>query len=300
MSGSNSRELPATSGHDARDLQIVCLTIFLSLGWLARDWTLRSGLVLAALGSCQAMQWALTRLLPRSGLSNNGGIQGWKSALITSLGLCLLLRGNSPLTLLLAGVLAIASKFCIRWQGKHIYNPANFGLIGALLLTPDAWVSPGQWGGAWWLLAIFISAGGIVLGWVGRWDTSVVFLVAYGTLEGWRDWWLGWSPDVWAHQLASGSLLVFALFMLTDPRSIPDRRTARLLWAGAIAGLTFLLQHWFFVSAAPFWALWLLAPLTPWLDWWLPSARFEWNAPDPTLDRELDPKSVANSGSPAG
>ncbi|MEO0949661.1 MAG: Na+-transporting NADH:ubiquinone oxidoreductase, subunit NqrB, partial [Cyanobacteria bacterium J06641_5] len=148
-----------------------------------------------------------------SGLSDNGGgdrgqpdqpslMYSWKSAAITSLGLCLLLRGNSPLTMLLAGTIAIASKFCLRWRGKHIFNPTNFGLMGAVLLTNDAWVSPGQWGGTWWLLAIFIAAGGIVLGWVGRWETSVAFLATYGALEFLRDYWLGWSPDVWAHRLA--------------------------------------------------------------------------------------------------
>ena len=305
MFGSNFRDWFARLRGDARDAQILFLTIFLGLGGLARDWSLRPSFLLAVVGSCQLAQWAAQwaaaqwcsrRLQPESSAANNraGREMGnppaargsWKSALITSLGLCLLLRGNSLLTPLLAGVLAIASKFCLRWRGKHIFNPANFGLMGALLLANDAWVSPGQWGGTWWLLAIFIGAGGVVLGWVGRWETSIAFLATYAVLELLRDVGLGWSPDVWTHQLTSGSLLVFALFMLTDPRSIPDRRVARLLWAGAIAGLTCLLQHVFFVAAAPFWALWLLAPLTPLLDWWLPSARFEWRSLVPTAAAE--------------
>lgn len=296
MFGSKWRNIPSQLGGDARNAQILFLTIFLGLGWLARDWTLRPGFMLAAVASCQVVQGIVQWVRARQqvdrleslsgGCSHDRGnrdpsdkcvpIGSWKSAAITSLGLCLLLRGNSPLTMLLAGALAIASKGCLRWRGKHIFNPANFGLMGAVFLTNDAWVSPGQWGGTWWLLAVFIAAGSIVLGWVGRWETSVAFLATYGVLELLRDYWLGWSPDVWAHRMASGSLLVFALFMITDPRSIPDRRSARLLWAIAIAGLTCVLQHGFFVAAAPFWALWLLAPLTPVLDWWLPDARFEW------------------------
>lgn len=270
------------SGRDARDAQILFLSAFLGLGCLARDWTLQPPLVLAAIGSCQGMQWLLGR---RAGVSGQITATAWKSALITSLGLCLLLRSNHPTTMLLAGGLAIASKFALQIRGKHVYNPANFGLLAALLLSGDAWVSPGQWGNTGWLLAIFLGAGGLVLGWVGRWETSVAFLVAYGGLEALRDGLLGWDWDVWAHQLSSGSLLVFALFMLTDPRSIPDRRRARVLWAVAIAVLTFVLHHWFFLTAAPFWALWGLAPLTPLLDRWLPDERFTWQ---PASEGSLD------------
>lgn len=44
---------------------------------------------------------------------------------------------------------AIASKFVFSFGEKHFFNPANFGIIFALLLTNNAWVSPGQWGEDW-------------------------------------------------------------------------------------------------------------------------------------------------------
>jgi Na+-transporting NADH:ubiquinone oxidoreductase subunit NqrB len=47
--------------------------------------------------------------------------------------------------MMLAGSLAISSKFLLQVEKKHFFNPANFGIIAALILTPDAWVSPGQW-----------------------------------------------------------------------------------------------------------------------------------------------------------
>lgn len=34
----------------------------------------------------------------------------------------------------------------LRVGGKHIYNPANLGVICAFALVPGAWVSSGQWG----------------------------------------------------------------------------------------------------------------------------------------------------------
>lgn len=189
----------------------------------------------------------------------------------------LLLRVDHPLTMALAVMGAIASKFLLRLRGKHVFNPGNFGIVMALMLSGDAWVSPGQWGESGWYGLLFLGAGGLVLQKVGRWDTSVAFLGSYAALEAVRNLWLGWTWDVWAHRLTSGSLLVFALFMMTDPRTIPNARAGRLIWAGAIALLTFILRNICFISTAPFWALFTLAPLSLLLDWRLPAARFEWS-----------------------
>ena len=123
---------------------------------------------------------------------------------------------------------------------------------------------------------LFICAGGLVLQRIGRWDTSIAFLGTYAALETARSLWLGWTWDVTYHRLISGSLLIFAFFMVTDPRSIPDRPTARFIWACCLALLTFILRNQFYLSTAPFWALFFLAPLSPVLDALWPSDRFEW------------------------
>ncbi|MEM9484688.1 MAG: RnfABCDGE type electron transport complex subunit D, partial [Cyanobacteria bacterium P01_F01_bin.116] len=204
----------------------------------------------------------------------------WRSPLITALGLSLLLRTDHIATMAFAAAIAIASKFLCKTNDKHFFNPANLGIIAALTLTNDAWVSPGQWGDEIWYAFIFIGAGGMVLKRVGRWDTTGMFLASYALLEAVRNLYLGWTWDVWSHRMMSGSLLLFALFMVTDPRSIPNARPARLIWALAIAVLTFVLRNQFYLSTAVFWALFLLAPLTIVLDKFWESPRFEWKKKD--------------------
>ncbi|MDJ0737416.1 MAG: RnfABCDGE type electron transport complex subunit D [Nostocaceae cyanobacterium] len=199
-----------------------------------------------------------------------------RSPLITSLGLSLLLRADHWTTMVVAAACAIASKFIFKVGEKHFFNPANFGIISALVLTRDAWVSPGQWGEDWWYGLLFVGAGGLILQRVGRWDTTAAFLGAYAALEGMRNLWLGWTWDVYWHRLMSGSLLLFALFMVTDPRSIPNSRTGRLIWALSIAFLTFTLRNFFYMSTAVFWALFALAPLTLLLDFLWRAPRFQW------------------------
>lgn len=71
-----------------------------------------------------------------------------RSSLISGLSLCLLLRTNSLLLVIVTAFITITSKFTLRWGEKHICNPTNFGLIAMMLLTDQVWVSPGQWGSA--------------------------------------------------------------------------------------------------------------------------------------------------------
>ena len=277
---------------DARLTQIIFLGLFLFLGVGTRDWTVQPVLILSVTASCLVTQWLLSTVVEYAKsdaeydlISIHGKLNlfispkvltSLRSALITSLGLCLLLRSNSYQTMILAGFLAISSKFLFHYHHKHFFNPANFGIIAAITLTNDAWVSPGQWGTDWWYLLLFLGLGGVVLKQVGRWDTSIAFLLAYGSLEAIRNVWLGWSWDVWQHQFMSGSLLLFALFMLTDPRSIPNSQTGRLVWSLAIAFSTFILQHYFYLSTAIFWSLFIISPLTVLLDMVWSAPRFNW------------------------
>lgn len=281
---------------DARSYQILFLSLFLIVGIGTRDWTLQPGIILVAIATCLATQWAalaISSQLSILSFQSNGSTQtistlsppppfspspfsSLPSALITALGLSLLLRTDHYSTMMLAAIVAIASKFLLRFRGKHIFNPANLGIVAAIALTHDAWVSPGQWGEESWYILLFMTTGGIVLQQVGRWDTTVTFLGSYACLEALRNFWLGWTWDVWAHRLTSGSLLLFALFMITDPRTIPNARPSRIIWAIAIALLTFILRNVFFLPTAVFWALFALAPLSILLDLLWQAPQFKW------------------------
>ncbi|MGQ9872192.1 RnfABCDGE type electron transport complex subunit D [Leptodesmis sp.] len=288
---------------DARLYQMLFLSLFVVLGIATRDWTLHPGIILVAIATCLITQGAALVVssqfpilssqfdpaTPTTAISATPDSPtpaplhlcihpSFPSALITALGLSLLLRTDHCSTMMVAAIAAIGSKFLLRFWGKHIFNPANFGIVAAIALTHDAWVSPGQWGEGSWYILLFLATGGLVLQKVGRWDTTVTFLGSYACLEALRNLWLGWTWDVWLHRLTSGSLLLFALFMITDPRTIPNARTSRILWAAAIALLTFILRNVFFLPTAVFWALFALSPLSILLDLLWDAPRFEWKA----------------------
>ena len=258
---------------DIRDYQILFLSLFLILGIGTRDWTLHPEFIAVAIASC-----IITQIICSLITKSPDSLQpiNIRSPLITSLGLSLLLRVDHWPTMAFAGFAAIASKFVFKVGEKHFFNPANFGIIAVLTLTNDAWVSPGQWGEEWWYGLLFVGTGGMILQRVGRWDTTAAFLGAYSLLAAIRNLWLGWTWDVYFHHLMSGSLLLFALFMVTDPRSIPNSPMSRILWAISIALLTFILRNFFFIPTAVFWALFALAPLTILLDKFWITPRFSW------------------------
>ncbi|MFQ4146614.1 RnfABCDGE type electron transport complex subunit D [Chlorogloeopsis sp. ULAP02] len=303
---------------DTRDYQILFLSLFLILGIGTRDWTLHPEFIGVTLATCFSTQWIFSSInkwreaLQQEESGEDGEeftlitsstpclcvpafphprvlplpMPSFRSPLITSLGLSLLLRADNCTTMAFAAVLAIASKFIFKIDDKHFFNPANFGIISALVLTSDAWVSPGQWGEEWWYGLLFVGTGGIILKRIGRWDTTAAFLVACAGLEAIRNLWLGWTWDVYWHRLMSGSLLLFALFMVTDPRSIPNSRIGRVIWAVAIATLTFILRNYFFVSTAVFWALFILAPFTILLDFIWHAPRFGWELGEGESERQ--------------
>lgn len=218
---------------------------------------------------------------------------GHLSPLITGLGLTLLVRSDLVWLPPAAAVLAIGSKFFVRWNGKHLFNPANLGLAASMLLTSHAWASPSQWGESAALTFWFVALGLAVVVRALRSDISFAFLGIWAAMKLARVLWLD-SPhpfDVLEHQLATGSLIVFTFFMISDPKTTPDSRLGRVLYAGAVAGVAFVMQHHFWIQNSPVWALFLLSPLVPVLDRSLRGVRYQWPgfAPAPQLTPTLDP-----------
>jgi len=153
---------------DPRVYQIATLGSLLvyGVGWLGFD--LPANHAVAILITVLLTQLAATRITGRSTFDP-------KSALISGLSLCLLLRTNSLDLAVMTAVIAIASKFVLRVRGKHVFNPTNFALVAMILLTGGVWVSPGQWGSAAIFGFLLASAGGLVVNRAARSDVTVAF-----------------------------------------------------------------------------------------------------------------------------
>lgn len=254
---------------DARIWQIAFQATLLTMGVVGRDFTLKPEQMLLCFAAGLAAQafW-IERLALRD--------VGWLSPVITCLGLSLLLRADSMWVHPFAAAIAITAKFTVRIGNKHVFNPANLGVIVALLAFPGAWVSPGQWGNDLAYALWFVALGGLVAQRARRWDISWCFLAAWLGFVGARVLWLGQPATTWWHQFQSGGLLLFTFFMISDPMTIPNRALARVGYAVAVAATAFVWQFVFFKPNALLWALLLCSPLVPLVDRMWPAPKARW------------------------
>ena len=172
------------------------------------------------------------------------------SAYITGLGLSLLI--NYPHDYYLLGLpvfFAIASKYVFTFQGRHVFNPALFGVLSALWLGGGQFATspPYQWGAHPWWAASFLGVAALFcfVGKIQRTPLIVTFLLSFTLLTLVRAWFMRWHlpPETLiAGTLISPAFFLFAFYMVTDPKTSPAEPRAQVLWAVAIAVLDFLLH----------------------------------------------------------
>lgn len=256
---------------DPRNYQISVLAglLIYGFGWL--DFEISLPQVAVAMTGVLATQWACSRWwkLPRFEP---------RSALISGLSLCLLLRTNSLALAFAAAVVTIAGKFLLRWRGKHLFNPTNFGLVVMMLATDDrVWVSPGQWGNVAFFAFLMACLGGLVVMRAARSDVTLAFAVCYLGLVFARSFWLGEPAAIPLHRLQSGALLLFTFFMISDPKTTPDSRTGRILFAALVAWGAWYWQFRLFHTNGLLWSLAAFSFTTPLIDLLLPGTRYSWD-----------------------
>ncbi len=265
------QEAKAARRWDPRLYQIGTLSLLLLYGIFRLDLEVLPAQALAILGTVLLIQFAGTRLsaLPRFDP---------RSALISGLSLCLLLRTNSLDLAIFTAAVAIASKFILRLRGKHIFNPTNFSLVAVMLVTGQVWVSPGQWGSLAVFAFLLASAGGLVVNRAARGDVTWAFLTFYVALVLGRSLWLGEPLAIPLHRLQNGALVLFSFFMISDPKTTPDSRAGRILFAAMVAAGAYLVQFMLFRTNGLLWSLAAFSLAVPLIDRLLPGPRYQWGS----------------------
>ncbi len=258
---------------DPRYYQIAVLFSLLIYGvsWLSFD--IGVGQIVVLLGSVLVTQFLSGKFLSAAPFDP-------RSALISGLSLCLLLRTNSVLLVIATAVITIASKFVLKWNHKHIFNPTNFGVIAMLTLTGDVWVSPAQWGSKLYFAFLMACLGGMVIHRAMRSDVSCAFIVAYAAVLFGRAYWLGDSSAIPLKQLQSGALLLFTFFMISDPKTTPDSRLGRILFGFLVAAGAAYVQFVLYRTNGLLWSLAICSLLTPFIDYLSPGTKYQWQSPN--------------------
>lgn len=253
---------------DARYFQIAALVTLLAINFAIIDFGARPAASVIAVATALLTQLVCCRI--------SGVPLDLKSPLITGLSLSLLLRADALWLHAAAAMIAIGSKFVLRIDGKHVFNPAGLAIVVLLFTSKGVWISPGQWGTEIWFASLAGFFAILVLSASRRADIAVYFFASHAALLLLRAVWLGAPLAIPLHQLQSGSLLIFTFFMISDPRTSPDSSLGRLLFAMTVAVTAHYLAFVLQMRPALYVALIALSPLTLLLDRLIPAARFSW------------------------
>ena len=257
---------------DPRVYQISILAALLCWGVFGLRFDVKADHALAIVAVALATQYACGRVV---------GLPAFdpKSALISALSLCLLLRTGSLALAAFAAFLTIAMKFVVRVRGKHVFNPTNGAIVVLLLCGAPVWVSPGQWGNAAFFGFLMACLGGLVVNRAARSDVTYAFIAAWCAILFGRSLLLGEPMTIPLHRLESGALLLFTFFMISDPKTTPDSRVGRIVFAVLVAAGAWYVQFKLFRTNGLLWSLFFVSPLVPLIDKATKGARYDWKRP---------------------
>jgi len=254
---------------DPRYYQIAVLGALLAYGIGVLDFDMSLPRAVLIIGTAVLTQCAFS-------IGGNGPAFDPRSALISGLSLCLLLRTNNLLLAFAAAVIAVGSKFVIRIRGKHVFNPTNIAIVALMAATGDVWVSPGQWGNVAFFAFLMACLGGLVVNRAARSDVTLAFMASWVALLLGRSIWLGEPLVIPIHRLENGALLLFTFFMISDPKTTPDSRAGRAVFAMLVALGGWYVQFRLFRTNGLLWSLAACSMLVPLIDRLLPGRRYVW------------------------
>jgi hypothetical protein len=146
------------------------------------------------------------------------------------------------------GAVAMASKYLVKFRGRHVFNPSNVALVITFVVLGSTRVEPLQF---WWgplsaalfgVLIVIVTGALVVLSRVRMLSVAVIFWLTFAislgilALSGHAfsaNWHLGPVADYyfWKVLILSPEVFIFLAFMITDPRTAPETRRGRQVYS---------------------------------------------------------------------
>ena len=200
------------------------------------------------------------------------------SAYITGISVGILLRSPFLWPYALCAFISIASKYVLRFRGRHLWNPSNLGVSLVLFLAPET-VSllSVQWGNVVAPMVVIWLLGSVIVWRVGRFYLSATYVASFLLFSLVRAAVTG-IPWVAAVAPITGPMYqLFIFFMVTDPKV-----TVRPMWAQClvvfIVAFVELILRLNEVVYAPFYALCFVGPSALLVEMWLDARRAKMQA----------------------
>ncbi len=195
------------------------------------------------------------------------------SAYITGISAGILLRSPWFWPYAVAAALAITSKYVIRFKGRHLFNPSNFGISVVLFLLPaSAAMLSIQWGNNLAPMVVIWLIGSVIIWRLRRFHISATYVVSFLVLAVIRSWILHepWLSEV--SPITGPEYQLFIFFMITDPKTTVRSKKGQCV----VAFLVALLEMFFRLNQsvyAELYALFWVGPIAMMVEMWLDGRR---------------------------
>jgi hypothetical protein len=191
------------------------------------------------------------------------------SAYITGISVGILTRSPFFWPYVLISFISIASKYVLRLDGRHLWNPSNFGLSAVLFLAP-ATVSllSIQWGNTIWPMVVIWILGTAIVWRVGRLHISATYVASFLALSVVRSMVSGTPWLATVAPITGPMYQLFIFFMVTDPKTTVRSTSGQCVVVFFVALVEAVLRL-AEVVYAPFYALFLVGPAALLIERWM-------------------------------
>jgi Na+-translocating ferredoxin:NAD+ oxidoreductase RnfD subunit len=191
------------------------------------------------------------------------------SAYITGISVGILVRSPFLWPYFFASFISILTKYVLRLNGRHLWNPSNFGVSAVLLLAPaTVTLLSIQWGNNIWPMAVIWTLGFAIVWRVGKLHISAAYVLAFFAFAFLRS---AITGNPWQAAIApiTGPMYqLFIFFMVTDPKTTVSTRSGQVIVVVLVAFVEMLLRLGE-VIYAPFYALFMVGPAALLAEaWW--------------------------------
>jgi Na+-translocating ferredoxin:NAD+ oxidoreductase RnfD subunit len=191
------------------------------------------------------------------------------SAYITGISVGILVRSPAFWPYALCSMLSITSKYVLQVQGRHLWNPSNFGLCVLLFLASDTVAGLSiQWGNYLPPMLIVWLLGSLILWQLRRFHICATYVGSFVLFAGVRSWITGQPFLAEVAPITGPMYQLFIFFMITDPKTTV-RSTRGQCVVVVLVALVEMILRLFESVHAPYYALFLVGPSANLLDlWW--------------------------------
>ena len=183
------------------------------------------------------------------------------SAYISGISIGMLLRSPEFWPYPLCAAISIVSKYVLRVDGRHIWNPSNFGIVAMLVLASDTVASLSvQWGNNLLPMVVVWAFGAVIIHTLGRFHITLTYVASFLFFAGVRHLVTGHPFLAEAAPLTGPMYQLYIFFMITDPKTTVHGKRAQCLVTVCIAAVEAGLRLMQFVHA-PYYALFIVGPI---------------------------------------